>query len=225
MKTKREMREAAIKRLRYAMKHQPRGPLCADDITQAIVGDGWVESSVDEDAEFIINLLTDDDDVCRCHNCIATKRNNDLVELLKDAASDYQSMRFLYNDTVGIYRSLREKMADMVALPKDADGKVIELWDKITYHGPCEKYQDRVYEVRGYGARAGRSIDSVVVRCDSHLETLTAYYCRHYHKPTVEDVLCEFAVACEDAGNVGPEVQRLAGEYAKKLQLKEGEDE
>jgi hypothetical protein len=44
---------------------------------------------------------------------------------------------------------------------------------------------------------------------------------RHHHAPTVEDVLREFALACEDAGNAGPEVERIAVEYAAKLQLKE----
>jgi hypothetical protein len=41
----------------------------------------------------------------------------------------------------------------------------------------------------------------------------------HHHAPTVEDVLFEFALACEDAGNAGPEVERIAAEYAAKLRL------
>jgi hypothetical protein len=55
------MRQEAVERLRDVAKHQPFGPLCADDITQALVGDEWVCSTVDEDAETIINLLTDDE--------------------------------------------------------------------------------------------------------------------------------------------------------------------
>lgn len=43
----------------------------------------------------------------------------------------------------------------------------------------------------------------------------------HHHELTVEDVLREFALACEDAGNSRPAVMRLAEEYAAKLQLKE----
>ena len=38
-------------------------------------------------------------------------------------------------------------------------------------------------------------------------------------EPTVDDVLTEFALACEDAGNAGPEVARIAAEYAKRLTL------
>lgn len=41
--------------------------------------------------------------------------------------------------------------------------------------------------------------------------------------PTVEDVLREFALACEDAGNAGPEVNRLSAEFAAKLRLAESE--
>lgn len=50
--------------------------------------------------------------------------------------------------------------------------------------------------------------------------------CLFKPKPTVEDVLREFALACEDAGNAGPEVERTIAEYAAKLQLADdGEEE
>ena len=58
---KHKMREEAVERLRDVAEHQPFGPLCADDITQALVGDEWVCSTVDEDAKTIIDLLTDDE--------------------------------------------------------------------------------------------------------------------------------------------------------------------
>lgn len=45
----------------------------------------------------------------------------------------------------------------------------------------------------------------------------------HHHAPTVEDVLREYALKCEEAGNSGPEVKRLAAEYAARLMLA-GED-
>ena len=47
---------------------------------------------------------------------------------------------------------------------------------------------------------------------------------RHHRPPTVEDVLREFALACEDAGNAGPEVERIAADYAKRLRLAESEE-
>ena len=49
--------------------------------------------------------------------------------------------------------------------------------------------------------------------------------CRHYKLQTVEDVLCEFALACKDAGNSCPDVARIAAEYAAKLQLKKERDD
>jgi len=106
-------------------------------------------------------------------------------------------------------------------LPMDADGEVIHIGDKITYHGLCERHQGKVLEVKGIMSLSD-GIDAVLVY-DTELVKLYANNCRHHHKPTVEDVLREFAIACEDTGNAGPEVQRLAGEYAKKLQLKEDE--
>lgn len=41
---------------------------------------------------------------------------------------------------------------------------------------------------------------------------------------SITDVLREFALACEDAGNAGPEVERIVAEYATKLRLAESED-
>jgi len=47
--------------------------------------------------------------------------------------------------------------------------------------------------------------------------------CRH-KPPTVEDVLREFALKCEDAGYAGPEVETIASEFAERLQLRERDD-
>jgi hypothetical protein len=43
----------------------------------------------------------------------------------------------------------------------------------------------------------------------------------HYKPPIVKELLREFAIACEDAGNAGEAVNRLISEYAERLQLKE----
>jgi len=99
-------------------------------------------------------------------------------------------------------------------LPMDADGEVIHVGDKMAYG-------DHVFMVCGVGRES--DVSSVYYTEEGGYDAYIAGVCHHYHKPTVEEVLREFAVACEDAGNAGPEVQRLAGEYAKKLQLKEDE--
>ena len=107
---------------------------------------------------------------------------------------------------------------EYIKLPRDENGEVIHLYDQLAGYG---------YPNGGVICKAIVNDQMILVGrvTDTYREWLLwdAYKCHHYHKPTVEDVLREFAVACEDAGNVGPEVQRLAGEYAKKLQLKEDE--
>ena len=92
-----------------------------------------------------------------------------------------------------------------IELPKDADGEYIRIGDVMAY--------------------ADNTKPMEVVALVPPAVFLTedgprfADMCRHYHTPTVEDVLREFALACEDAGNAGPEVSRIAAEYASKLRL------
>lgn len=43
----------------------------------------------------------------------------------------------------------------------------------------------------------------------------------HYKQPAVKELLREFAIACEDAGNAREAVNRLISEYAERLHLKE----
>lgn len=130
---------------------------------------------------------------------------------------------FIYNSPRQDALSLIDLLTDddpsvdeYTKLPRDENGEVIHLYD----------------ELAGYGYPNGGVICKAIVNdqmilvgrvTDTYREWLLwdAYKCHHYHKPTVEDVLREFAIACEDTGNAGPEVQRLASEYAKRLQLKE----
>lgn len=109
---------------------------------------------------------------------------------------------------------------DYTPLPIDADGVPIHVGDvmEFTYDPP----QDQpLFEVSGFGADetlfyAARG--EVIPR-----KVTKASVVRHHHAPTVEDVLREYALKCEEAGNSGPEVKRLAAEYAAKLWLA-GED-
>jgi len=144
------------------MKRHPVSPT-NEHIVNALVGyDKWL-TTTSEDAETIIELLTDDDD-----------------------------------------------MGDYIKLPKDVDGEVIHIGDVMTVYG-CHTFivdgigfvdgNDVVYYTTNGGRRKG------------HLASV----CHHYHKPTVEDILGEFAIACEDAGNGGPTVAALIDEYAKRI--------
>lgn len=283
MKTKHEMREAAIERLRETMNYLGY----YRELIWAIIGDDFDELTSRECAGRIIDLLTDEpqydndafakgprdadglmwfrgdmsdsewgviectsfdgeqwmvcghdisapwipadsirhvpmraatqrEDVCRCRNCIATKRNNDLVELLKDAARDYESLQADCRGMSDLKDTCWQKFKDLheavderyIELPKDANGEPWHVGD-VTENG---------------NVVMGMAIDNTgewyFINTRNDIDPLAHY---HYHKPTVEEVLREFAIACEDTGNAGPEVQRLAGEYAKRLQLKEDE--
>ena len=95
-----------------------------------------------------------------------------------------------------------------IALPLDADGVPIYVGDRLDGYGKTIE----VVELR-YG-RSGW----VIVSKDGNAYA-DSFAFTHHHAPTVEDVLREFALACEDAGNAGPEVERIAAEYAKRLTL------
>ena len=232
-KTKREMRQEAIGRLRYAKKHQPRGPLCADDVTEAIVGDGWVESSVDEDAEFIINLLTDDEPQYEGDAFAKGPRDADGILWFRGDMSDSEwgviertyfdgeqwmvcghdlTAPWIPADSIRHtpMRTATQQESDMVALPRDADGEVIRVGDEMQWD------DGERLTVIGVGN------DIVFYVNDDGLggaQWTKANNKRHYKKPTMEDVLREFA----------DEVQRCCdtedtiAEYAARLQLKEDE--
>lgn len=169
MKTKHEMREAAIKRLRGVISNQSFVmTLCADDITKPLVGDGWSDSTVEEDAETIIDLLTDDD----------------------------------------------EDMGDYVKLPMDANGEVIHIGDEMAV---C----DYRFIVAGVGL-ADRT-DVLFETDGDKSDCFPAKVCYHYRKPTVEDVLREFAVAMSERMHLSNGVATTIAEYAPRLQLKENE--
>lgn len=175
-KTKREMRQEAIERLRRYIDYT----IGYRNAAHAMLGDKYFDISGEECIRSIIDLLTDDD----------------------------------------------EDMGDYIKLPKDANGEVIELWDKITYHGPYSRCRDRVFEVRGYCAR-GRTIAAVFVNCDGDYVDLAAKECRHYHKPTVEELLSQFAdklgrwYDADNPADSANDVLELVTVYAKKLQLRE----
>jgi hypothetical protein len=100
-------------------------------------------------------------------------------------------------------------------LPTDAEGVPVRVGDMLQGEhccdGWCEPFKvDRISLGRyGWTAHEKNGTGHIVDRC------------RHYKPQTVEDVLCEFALACKDEGNSCPDVARIAAEYAAKLQLRE----
>lgn len=102
-----------------------------------------------------------------------------------------------------------------VRLPVGADGEKIYVTDVLTVDGidrPVTVISMHLFQ-DGWRIKL-RGINHTVVPSN----------CRQYRLPAVEDVLREFALACEDAGNAGPEVERIAADFAKRLRLREGGD-
>ena len=101
-------------------------------------------------------------------------------------------------------------------MPKDADGVPIRVGDVLTdgeYTFRVDElaaFGDGSWSIRNEGGNAGAACDVT-----------------HYHAPTVEDVLREFASAYDRIGGEDDEHQKylnLIAEYAQRLQLRE-EDE
>ena len=117
-----------------------------------------------------------------------------------------------------------------VKLPVDADGVPIRVGDVME---GVDKY-DSLKEVMGKVITVSFESDGitdVAVRAWSsdgkswhraYLDPCASVY-RHYHAPTVEDVLTKFGIDWEYEDNCEDRAALLA-EYAAKLRLAEGED-
>jgi hypothetical protein len=109
-----------------------------------------------------------------------------------------------------------DEMEDYIKLPKDANGEVIHVGDEMVVG-------DYRYIVDGVGL-ADRT-DVFFVTDGDKISGFPAKVCRHYHKPTVEDVLRDFAEKVTDSQIPGthPTYEEAIAEYTAKLQLKEDE--
>ena len=101
-----------------------------------------------------------------------------------------------------------DDMGGYIKLPRDKYGEPWHVGD-VTENG---------------NVVTGMAIDSTgewyFINIRNDIDPLAHY---HYHKPTVEDVLRELVIACEDAGNAGPAVESLISKHAERLRLKEDE--
>jgi len=135
---------------------------------------------------------------------------------------------FIYNSPRQDALSLIDLLTDddpsadeYTKLPRDENGEVIHIGDEM--ERGTKRGRVVALMLSNYPQKWGGGIHWGVQLEGEQAPTALDSFFHHYHKPTVEDVLREFAIACEDTGNAGPEVQRLASEYAKRLQLKEDE--
>lgn len=105
-----------------------------------------------------------------------------------------------------------------VELPKDADGEPIHIGDVVVYdHDGVRTGTPETVRWIAMGETEVRiSTDRTSYPMPSSL--------RHYHEPTVEDVLREFAGTLASAeNNWGSNVDDAIAEYAKRLTLAKGE--
>ena len=119
-----------------------------------------------------------------------------------------------YNVLIGLADRID---AEMVELPKDADGEYIHIGDVMEW---CDSGE--TLTVEGIGSDVLFYIDG------ENAEWTAARTKRHHHEPTVEDVLREFAEKVIDSQipSVHPTYEEAITEYAAKLRLADdGEEE
>lgn len=122
--------------------------------------------------------------------------------------------------TVDMEPMTDEDMAEhgWMRLPKDADGVPIHVGDTVT----CAR---SVWEVTGLRLTSlGWGVCCTIF--NDHDGSGTNVYpprdLRHYHAPTIEDVLRDFAYCCEE-GATEQDIDEIITEYAAKLRLAEGD--
>lgn len=101
-----------------------------------------------------------------------------------------------------------------VKLPVDADGEVIHIGDVMEWVPYDEDYPSVVREVAAVGADVFFAWD----KANRRYEQCEAHAYRHYHEPTVEDVLREFVERWHDTHH--DDIPALFAEYAARLQLR-----
>lgn len=132
-------------------------------------------------------------------------------ELRKWAKEHYDAQADAYSDGAN-YVFSNPTLFGLMRLPKDADGRVINIGDVMydSNENPSEKFNVAIMELNKWGW-------SLI---DSYGERNEPSQCCHYHEPTVEDVLREFGEKYCDMVDGCAEESELFAEYAAKLQLR-----
>ena len=96
-----------------------------------------------------------------------------------------------------------------IRLPKDANGEYIHIGDVM------ENIYGNVDVVEGILS------DRYLVLRDNDWISLRADWSHHHHKPTLEDVLAEFALEIDPSADIAVTGAETIKKFAAKLQLKE----
>jgi len=114
-----------------------------------------------------------------------------------------------------------------IELPVDSDGEVIHIGDEM--ERGTKRGRVIALMLSNYPQKWGGGLHWGVQLEGEQAPTALDSLFHHYHKPTVEDVLVEFAKKMHDASFVYDHTddtqQRIVEEYAAKLQMREGQDE
>lgn len=137
---------------------------------------------------------------------------DDLLEITDRIDAEHERMYEAL--TIGMEPMTEENMArnGWVKLPVDADGEYIHIGDRMENNERVARIvlTDESWEPSVY--------------LEKLPNVLHEYFCNeisHYHAPTVEDVLREFAEKITDSQipNVHPTYEEAIAEYASKLRL------
>lgn len=204
MKTKRELRQEAVERLKNL------GPtvITVFEIVDAVRGSDAYHDSYCKVREQIINLLEDDGPT-----------EDDYLELLRDAAREYRFAHAELESTRAYSKGLSEYVnCDTIALPVDAKGEIIHIDDVMKcFDGAVFTVKRLEYCNRGEWMLCGPLVGEAV-----SYRLFSPSSC-HHHEPTVEDVLTEFVTKLDERGHLSNGVAMTVAEYAEKLQLREAE--
>ena len=199
---KREQRQEAIERLQKLLT----GECGYGGVINAVLGDAFMYNSSRQDALSLIDLLTDDERLTE----------DDYLALLRDAARDYQANVELWHGVASEQTKYINR--ETMTFPRDADGKAIRIGDELCCYG---------YPKGGVRCKAIVNERTILAGTDdeSYHDWLMwdAWSCRHYHKPTVEEVLREFVITLDQNAHLSNGVATTIAEYAPKLQVKEAE--
>lgn len=162
------------------------------------------------------------------------RRNEEMLLAIADRIDAEHERAVMSTMNDALYHANDESMAELgwVRLPKDADGEPIHIGDVMENLRedlePQLHHRFRVYSIRyrDYG-------QGCVLAEDGYPSILySAEECRHYHEPTVEDVLREccykyHSVLIDDMNDAINRVERdyiapaeIIAEYAARLRLR-----
>lgn len=126
----------------------------------------------------------------------------------EEACKQYRSCTEHWLSLIDVAES--EVAERYVELPPDVDDETIHVGDKLVWPDDTATVSELVYNGTSWFAKNLLG------------DPIHIYNARHYHAPTVEDVLREMLVSIDCTGGA-LDANALIAEYAAKLQLKEVE--